>query len=87
MWRCGPALAGWCRMSPLRQAIAGYLAVRRSLGYKLDHPERPLAQFIAYLEGQPGLPDRRPAPQRRQAPPGPVVQFAGVAAPLAQITT
>lgn len=38
-------------MSPLRQALAGYLAVRRSLGYKLARPEKLLAQFITYLEG------------------------------------
>jgi integrase/recombinase XerD len=39
-------------MSPLRQALAGYLAVRRALGYKLARPEKLLAQFIAYLEDQ-----------------------------------
>jgi integrase len=37
-------------VSPLRQALAGYVAVRRSLGYKLDRPEKLLAQFISYLE-------------------------------------
>lgn len=37
-------------MSPLRQALAGYLAVRRSLGYKLARPEKLLGQFITYLE-------------------------------------
>ena len=37
-------------MSPLRQALAGYLAVRRSLGYKLARAEKLLAQFITYLE-------------------------------------
>jgi integrase len=37
-------------MSPLRQALAGYLAVRRSLGYKLARPEKLLTQFITYLE-------------------------------------
>ena len=36
--------------TPPRQALAGYLAVRRSLGYKLDRPEKLLAQFISYLE-------------------------------------
>jgi len=36
--------------TPPRQALAGYLAVRRSLGYKLDRPEKLLAQFIGYLE-------------------------------------
>jgi integrase len=37
-------------VSPLRQALADYLAVRRSLGYKLAGAERLLGQFIAYLE-------------------------------------
>jgi integrase len=37
-------------MSPLRQALAGYLAVRRSLGYKLERPEKLLTQFISWLE-------------------------------------
>jgi len=37
-------------MSPLRQALAGYLAVRRSLGYGLARPEKLLGQFITYLE-------------------------------------
>jgi len=36
--------------TPPRQALPGYLAVRRSLGYKLDRPEKLLAQFIGYLE-------------------------------------
>jgi integrase len=37
---------------PLRQALAGYLSVRRSLGYKLARPEKLLGQFISYLEEQ-----------------------------------
>jgi integrase len=37
-------------MSPLRQALAGYLAVRRSLGYKLERPEKLLTQFLGWLE-------------------------------------
>ena len=37
-------------MSPLRKALADYLAVRRSLGYRLARPEKLLAQFIIYLE-------------------------------------
>jgi integrase len=37
-------------VSPLRQALAGYLAVRRALGYKLARPEKLLGQFITYLE-------------------------------------
>jgi hypothetical protein len=36
--------------TPPRHALGGYLAVRRSLGYKLDRPEKLLAQFIGYLE-------------------------------------
>jgi len=37
-------------MTPLRQALADYLAVRRSLGYQLTRPEKLLGQFITYLE-------------------------------------
>jgi integrase/recombinase XerD len=37
-------------MSALRQAVADYLAVRRSLGYKLARPEKLLGQFAGYLE-------------------------------------
>jgi integrase/recombinase XerD len=37
-------------MSPLRQALADYLAVRRALGYKLAHAEKLLGQFVTYLE-------------------------------------
>jgi len=37
-------------MSALSQAVADYLAVRRSLGYKLARPEKLLGQFTAYLE-------------------------------------
>src|SRR5207247_311427 len=40
-------LAGRCRMSPLRQVLADYLAVRRALGYKLKRTEKLLAQFLA----------------------------------------
>ncbi len=39
-------------MSALRQAVAAYLRMRRSLGYKLDRPEKLLGQFIGYLETQ-----------------------------------
>ena len=39
-------------MTPLRQALADYLSLRRSLGYKLDRPEKLLGQFIAYLEAR-----------------------------------
>ena len=34
----------------LRPAVADYLGVRRSLGYKLARPEKLLAQFAGYLE-------------------------------------
>ncbi|HEY5361105.1 MAG TPA: tyrosine-type recombinase/integrase [Streptosporangiaceae bacterium] len=37
-------------MSPLREALAGYLAIRRSLGYKLARAEKLLSQLITYLE-------------------------------------
>ena len=45
-----PPLAGSCPMSPLRAALADYLALRRSLGYKLERAEKLLGQFLAYLE-------------------------------------
>ncbi len=38
-------------MSPLRQALVDYLAVRRALGYKLAKPAWLLPQFLTYLEG------------------------------------
>ena len=37
-------------MGSLRQALAGYLTVRRSLGYQLARSEKLLAQFTTYLE-------------------------------------
>jgi integrase len=37
-------------MSALSGAVADYLAVRRSLGYKFARPEKLLGQFTAYLE-------------------------------------
>jgi integrase len=37
-------------VSTPRQELAGYLTVRRSLGYKLDRPEKLLGQFISWLE-------------------------------------
>ena len=39
-------------MSPLRQALADYLAVRRALGYQLKRAEKLLAQFLTYLENR-----------------------------------
>ena len=37
-------------MSPLRQAVADYLRIRRALGFKLERAEKLLAQFVTYLE-------------------------------------
>jgi integrase/recombinase XerD len=37
-------------MSVLRQGLADYLSLRRSLGYKLRRPEKLLGQFIDFLE-------------------------------------
>ncbi len=37
-------------MSALRQALAGYLSMRRALGYTLDKAERLLGQFITFTE-------------------------------------
>jgi integrase/recombinase XerD len=39
-------------MTPLREALADYLSVRRALGFKLEHAGRYLAQFVTYLEDQ-----------------------------------
>jgi integrase len=38
-------------MSPLRQALADYLQIRRALGYKLERAEKLLDQYLDYLEG------------------------------------
>ncbi|MDP9294083.1 MAG: tyrosine-type recombinase/integrase [Actinomycetota bacterium] len=37
-------------MSPLRQALADYLRLRRALGYKLERAGKLLPQFLDYLE-------------------------------------
>jgi integrase len=37
-------------MSPLRQALADYLTIRRALGYKLERAEKLLFQYLDYLE-------------------------------------
>jgi integrase len=37
-------------MSPLRQALADYLQIRRALGYKLERPEKLLVQYLEYLD-------------------------------------
>jgi len=37
-------------MSPLRQALADYLQIRRALGYKLERAEKLLAQYLDYLD-------------------------------------
>jgi integrase/recombinase XerD len=43
-------VAGEQATSPLRQALADYLALRRSLGYTLARPAKLLGQFISFLE-------------------------------------
>jgi len=37
-------------MSDLRHALDDYLAIRRALGFKLDRPERLLADFVRHME-------------------------------------
>ena len=37
-------------MTPLRQALTDYLAMRRALGYQLARAEKLLGQFLAFLE-------------------------------------
>lgn len=37
-------------MSPLRQALADYLQIRRALGYKLERAEKLLEQYLEYLD-------------------------------------
>ena len=37
-------------MTPLRQALDDYLAIRRQLGFKLENDGRLLAQFVAFVE-------------------------------------
>ncbi len=39
-------------MSPLREALAGYLTLRRALGYPLVRTEKLLVQFLDYLEAE-----------------------------------
>jgi integrase/recombinase XerD len=43
---------GGGQVSPLRQALADYLSVRRALGFKLERAEKLIGQFLAYLEEQ-----------------------------------
>lgn len=51
-------------MSVLASDLAGYLALRRALGYKLVDDGRQLAQFVAYLDA---ATQRRSPLQRRSA--------------------
>jgi hypothetical protein len=37
-------------MTPLRQALGDYLAMRRALGYQLARAEKLLGQFLTHLE-------------------------------------
>jgi integrase len=39
-------------MTPLRHALANYLAMRRALGYRLVRAEKLLGQFVTYVEGR-----------------------------------
>jgi len=39
-------------MSPLRDQLADYLTIRRSLGYKLERAEKLLSQFLDHLARQ-----------------------------------
>jgi integrase len=43
-------MAGEPVMSPLRQALADYLQIRRALGYKLERAEKLLGQYLDHLE-------------------------------------
>ena len=43
-------MAGGAAMSDLRTAIAEYLELRRSLGFKLRTDERLLMDFAAFME-------------------------------------
>lgn len=42
--------SGVRRDGPLRQPLADYLSLRRSLGFKLVRHEKLLAQFLTHLE-------------------------------------
>ena len=66
-------------MSPLRNALADYLTLRRALGYKLDKAERLLGQFVTFAEDRgethvragTALPGRQsPLALMRSGPPG-----------------
>jgi hypothetical protein len=39
-------------MTPLRHALAEYLAMRRALGYRLVRAEKLLGQFLTYVEAR-----------------------------------
>jgi integrase/recombinase XerD len=36
-------------VSPLEQAVADYLSIRRAMGFKLERAERLLGQFVSHL--------------------------------------
>ena len=48
--RSGPVIAGSVVMTGLRAALAGYLDLRRSLGFNLTRDEKLLEQFTGWLE-------------------------------------
>jgi len=41
-------------MSPLRQALNDYLALRQAMGFKLSEARTQLPQFVEFLERTPG---------------------------------
>jgi hypothetical protein len=44
------AVAGRCAMNTLREALREYLALRRSLGFKLHDTGLVLSRFVAFME-------------------------------------
>src|SRR5208282_3387723 len=46
----GPSLAGRCAMKTVREAVGDYLALRRSLEFKLKKHQRFLEEFASFLE-------------------------------------
>jgi integrase/recombinase XerD len=49
-------------MSPLQEALADYLTIRRAMGYKLERAGKLLTQFVDYLDDA-GV---RPSPSSMQ---------------------
>jgi hypothetical protein len=49
-------------MTGLRQALAGYLELRRALGFKLERHAELLGQFVAWLEDHQAARSQPPMP-------------------------